>query len=167
MKHTQFIGAIVAVAALASASAALAKPGMGHHVPRVSFEELDTDGNGEISKAEIEAHRAVRVAATDTDGDGKLSTAEIEAEGARRAAERAARMIKRHDTDGDGVLSQEELPRPLKRGDMFARMDSDGSGGISNEEFENARAKMRGKHHKGRECGQKPGQKQEQDMEQN
>ena len=78
MKHTQFIAVIVAVAGLTGASAALAKPGMGAHGARVSFEELDADGNGEVTQAEVEAHRAARFAATDTDGDGKLSAAEIE-----------------------------------------------------------------------------------------
>ncbi len=164
MKHTQFIAVIVAVAGLTGASAALAKPGMGAHGPKVTFEELDADGNGEVTKAEIDSHRAARFAATDTDGDGKLSAAEIEAEGAKRAAERAARMIKRHDSDGDGALSQDELPKPRERGDMFARMDSDGSGAISKEEFDDARAKMRGKHHKGRDCGRDSGQKPRQGM---
>ncbi|MBE1296505.1 MAG: calcium-binding protein [Rhodobacteraceae bacterium] len=162
MKHTHFIAVIVATAGLAGASAALAKPGM--HGPRASFEELDADGNGQVTKAEIEAHRAARFAATDTDGDGKLSAAEIEAEGVKRAAERAVRMIERHDSDGDGALGPDELPKSRQRGDMFARMDSDGNGAISKEEFQEARANMRGKHHKVRDCGQKSGQKPGQGM---
>ncbi|MDE4133813.1 EF-hand domain-containing protein [Phaeobacter sp. QD34_3] len=162
MKHSHFMAAIVAVAGLAGASAALAQPGAGHHGPRVTFEELDADGNGEVSKAEMEAHRTARFAATDTDGDGKLSAEEIIAEGHKRAEKRAAQMIERHDSDGDGALSQEELPMPGKHGDMFSRLDSDGSGAISKAEFEEMRMHKRGKHHKGRDCGQKPGQGMEQ-----
>lgn len=157
MKHTYFIAAIIAAAGIAGASAAVAKQGTGHHGPRVAFEELDADGNGELTKAEMEARRDARFARIDSNGDGKLSAAEIEAEGARRAAERAARMIERHDKDGDGVLSREELPKANKHAAMFSRMDRDGSGVVSKEEFEQARMEMRDKHHKGADCGHEGG----------
>lgn len=160
MKHTQFIAAIVAVAGLAGATAALAQSGPGHHGPKVSFEELDADGNGAVSPGEMTAHRAARFAQVDANGDGKLSVEEMQAEGARRAAQRAARMMERFDSDGDGALSQDELPDHSKRGDMFSRMDKDGNGAVSKEEFDQARMNRGGMHHGGKggkNCGQKQG----------
>ncbi|MGR3760205.1 EF-hand domain-containing protein [Roseobacteraceae bacterium NS-SX3] len=157
MKHTNFIAVIVASASLIGAGAALAQPGFGPHGARMSFEEIDSDGNGEISKAEMEAVKEARFAAADANGDGKLSLEEMQAQGAKRAAERAERMLKRLDSDGDGALSLAELPSPRRHGDMFTRIDADGSGGVSKEEFEAMREHRGGKRH-----GSKPGAQTEQ-----
>jgi Ca2+-binding EF-hand superfamily protein len=117
------------------------------------FATVDADKDGKITRAEIEAHRAGRVAAVDSDNDGKLSAAELKAQAMERAGLRAdrmvARMIERHDSDGDGLISAAELaagPMPV---DMFDRVDRDGDGAISVEEAEAARkhmAKRMGKH---------------------
>ena len=45
----------------------------------------------------------------DTDGDGAISRAEMEAAGEDRGARRAERMLSRLDTDGDGSISREEF----------------------------------------------------------
>lgn len=144
MKHSSFIAVIVAVAGVAVSGAAMAK-GIGHHGPKMSFEEIDTDGNGEVTKAELQALKEARFAAADSNGDGVLSLEEMQAQGRERAAERAARMLERFDKNGDGALSKDELPQPRRAGKMFDRMDGDGSGGISKQEFEEARMNHRGK----------------------
>ncbi|WP_291729537.1 EF-hand domain-containing protein [Leisingera sp. F5] len=144
MKHVTFIAAIVAVAGMAAGGAALAK-GYGHHGPKMSFEEIDADGNGEVTKAEIQALKEARFSKADADGDGKLTLEEMQAHAQARANERAARMLERFDKDGDGALSKDEMPQPRRAGRMFDRMDADGSGGISKEEFEEARSRHGGK----------------------
>ncbi|WP_027259731.1 EF-hand domain-containing protein [Leisingera aquimarina] len=144
MKHVNFIAVIVAAAGVAAGGAALAK-GYGHHGPKMSFEEIDTDGNGEVTKAEIQAMKEARFSKADADGDGKLTLDEMQAHAQARANERAARMLERFDKDGDGALSKDEMPQPRRAGRMFDRMDADGSGGISKEEFEEARARHGGK----------------------
>ncbi|NSY40037.1 EF-hand domain-containing protein [Leisingera sp. ANG59] len=144
MKHVKFIAAIVAAAGMTAGSAALAK-GFGHHGPKMSFEEIDTDGNGEVTKAEIQAMKDAHFAKADANGDGKLSLEEMQAQARERAGERAARMLERFDKDGDGALSKDEMPQPRRAGKMFDRMDADGSGGISKGEFEEARARHGGK----------------------
>ena len=148
MKHVKFIAVIVAVAGVTAGGVALAK-GFGHHGPRMSFEEIDADGNGEVTKAEIQAMKDAHFAKADADGDGKLTLEEMQANARERADERAARMLERFDNDGDGALSKDELPKPRRAGKMFDRMDADGSGGISKEEFEEARARHGGKRHHG------------------
>ncbi|KIC13838.1 EF-hand domain-containing protein [Leisingera sp. ANG-Vp] len=148
MKHVKFIAVIVAAAGVAAGGAALAK-GYGHHGPKMSFEEIDADGNGEVTKAELQAMKEARFAKADADGDGKLTLEEMQAHAQERANERAAQMLERFDKDGDGALSKDELPQPRRAGKMFDRMDADGSGGISKEEFEEARMHHRGKHRHG------------------
>ncbi|MDC0657979.1 calcium-binding protein [Leisingera sp. SS27] len=140
MKHVKFIALIVAAAGMTAGSAALAK-GFGHYGPKMSFEEIDADGNGEVTKAEIQAMKDAHFAKADSNGDGKLSLEEMQA----RANDRAAHMLERFDKDGDGALSMDEMPQPRRAGRMFDRMDADGSGGISKEEFEEARARHSGK----------------------
>lgn len=145
MKHVKFMTAIVAAAAVTAGGAALAQ-GFGHHGPRMSFEEIDADGNGEVTKAEIEAMKDAHFAKADTDGDGKLTLEEMQARAREHANERAAQMLERFDTDKDGALTKEEMPQPRRAGKMFDRMDADGSGGISKAEFENARMHHGGMH---------------------
>lgn len=144
MKHTKFIAVIVAVASVAVSGAALAKGG-GHHGPKMSFEEIDADGNGTLTKAEFEALKETRFKATDSDGDGKLSLQEMQAHAQDQAEQRAARMLERFDKNGDGGLSMDELPKPRRGAKMFDHMDGDGSGGISKQEFEEARMNHGGK----------------------
>lgn len=106
----------------------------GMHPPRPSFEALDSNGDGAITRDEIEAHRAARFASADTDGNGSLSRDELAARAKARMERRIDRMIRRHDADGDGALSPEEL-QSRHRGGMFERMDADGDGAVTAEEF--------------------------------
>ncbi|MBY6137001.1 EF-hand domain-containing protein [Nocardioides marinus] len=145
MKHNTFIAAIVAVACATASGVALAKGGP-HHGPKMSFEELDADGSGEVTQAELQAHKQARFASADANGDGLLSLDELQAQASAKAAERAARMLERFDKNGDGSLSEGEMPKPRDGARMFERMDRDGSGGISKQEFEEARMHRGGKH---------------------
>jgi hypothetical protein len=123
----------------------------GDMMDRAGFSELDADGNGELSREELQNRAAARFAAVDADGDGKLTVEEMIAAGNTRASERAARMVERFDTDGDGALSQDELRAGRedraqeRRGNRFERLDADGSGGLSQAEFE-AGMERRGHH---------------------
>ncbi|CAM3961279.1 EF-hand domain-containing protein [Phaeobacter inhibens] len=167
MKHTKFIAAVIAVGAVIGATGAIAKPGFGGkggHGPRMSFEEMDINGDGQVTKAEMEGLREARFAAADTDGDGQLTLAEMEAAAQARAKTRAAAMLERMDVDKDGALSLDELPKPRRMEKMFDRVDANDDGAISKEEFESARAKFRGRHG----AGHKPrGDMQGGEVEQN
>lgn len=144
MTQIKIFAAIFATAGILGATAVMARPGCGSLGPRMQFEEIDTDGNGEVSKAEMEAHKTARFTSADSDGDGKLSAEEMLAMAMKRAEMRTQMMIQRFDKDGDGALSESELPTPGRRGDMFKRMDADASGGISKDEFAVARKKHGG-----------------------
>ncbi|MGB5066921.1 MAG: calcium-binding protein [Albidovulum sp.] len=118
------------------------------------FAAMDTDGDGKVTQAEIQAHRQAEVAGMDADGDGLISQAELAgfmAERMQKVADQvAADRIKAQDSDGDGKLSAAEMQMPPMAGRMFERMDSDGDGALSQAEIEAMKAKMadRGEHGK-------------------
>jgi len=167
MTQTKILAVILATAGALAATTVVAKPGCGGMGPKMQFEELDTDGNGEISKAEMEAHKAARFATSDSNGDGNISAEELVAQAQKRAAKRVEKMISHLDKDGDGMLSHDEMAnRGGRHGNRFERADSDGNGAISKEEFEQAKQHRGGKHrraHGGPEgdCGGR-GEKMEQ-----
>lgn len=137
------LGATLLLAMLAGGTAVSAQ----QRGPQMDFSAADTNADGEISVAEMTAHRAAQFALIDTDGSGTVDAAELLAAGeAREQARketRAAQMIERADANDDGVLSQDELQAPRPRADMFERMDKDGNGSLSQEELEAASEHMR------------------------
>ncbi len=125
-------------AALMLALGAAALPASAQHRGGFPFSEVDADGSGEITSAELDAWREARFAANDTDGNGSLSAEELRAAQEQNRDERLEQMIQRADADGDGELSPSEIPgRDDAR--MFDRLDRDQSGGISEAEMETAR----------------------------
>ncbi|WP_300029058.1 calcium-binding protein [uncultured Roseobacter sp.] len=144
MKYTAFIAIILAGAVSVTTGVAMARDGGDREA--ADFETLDTDGDGQITRAEADALRIAHMSEADTDGDGFLSQAEIEARGAERMRDRSARMIERLDADKDGKLSMEELTSSERADRRFERADKNGDGVVSKEEFEEARANFRGRH---------------------
>ena len=149
MTHKGFmIGIMLAATAVTATSALASGPDFGRHargmgagVPMMSFEELDADGNGEISREEITNRAEARFNAADTNGDGLLSKEEMVAAAQARVEGRVTRMIDHMDKDGDGSVSLEEIPMhgdkrgPDRGAMMFGATDSDGDGVISQQEF--------------------------------
>ncbi|MEL6887795.1 MAG: calcium-binding protein [Pseudomonadota bacterium] len=137
MKRTAFIVAVAMAATAVTGFSAQAR-GQGP-----DFATLDSDGNGELTREELQARGAVMFEEADADGNGLLSAEELAAHASQRAADRATRMIERMDANGDGQLSQDELRERRNAGRMFDRIDSDDSGTITQAEFDAAREQMR------------------------
>lgn len=147
MKSATFISAIVLSAVAITGTATLAK-GFGDRGP-ISFQQLDTNGDGQITKEEMEAHRTQMFTSADANGDGKLSVEEMQAEAQKKANERVSDMFARHDANKDGFLTSDELPKPRRADKMFDRIDADGNGSLSEQEFANAKDGMGRRHKKG------------------
>ena len=142
--------AVLVTAAEARGPGDFGAGGFGPNAP--DFTQLDADGDGQLTQAEItsgmQALGAERFAEADANGDGALDADEIVAMTQQRAAER---MIAQLDTDEDGLLSQEELQARMaermegaeeRQAQLFARVDTNEDGTISQQEYDTALAFM-------------------------
>lgn len=114
---------------------------------------LDTDGDGRLSRAEVEAGANSRgkrgnplvehFAAIDANRDGYLVRSEIRAWHERQRPQREAEMRKRFDErfaaadlNGDGKLSRVEVDEKMPRlSNRFAWMDDNRDGFLSSDEL--------------------------------
>ncbi|MBB96829.1 MAG: calcium-binding protein [Rhodobacteraceae bacterium] len=140
--HMQFaFAAALATVLLADTAAA---QGFGRSPKPVPFEEMDANGDGEVTQAEMQAHGRARFEATDTDKDGYLSTAELQAKAEGPARLFVGRIMARVDADGDGRLSLDEMRAAAPNRDTaFQDMDTDNSGGLNRAEMEAGKDKAR------------------------
>ncbi|NIZ14708.1 EF-hand domain-containing protein [Phaeobacter sp. HF9A] len=157
MKKRILIATLLTLSTAAAGTLAVAKPGFGpefgrkHQKP--SFQQLDANGDGELTQAEMQALHQTRFEAADSNGDGLLSAEELNAKAQERIARRTASMIERFDTDGDGALSAAEMPERPGPHKFLEKADTDGNGSISKAEFDTANAiieaVMQKRHHRG------------------
>lgn len=151
--------AFLTLGAALIAAPVLAAPGAG---PRG-----DADGNGTLTRAEVQAHAAEKFAKMDANGDGKIdasdraakraemqaaafarfdankdgniSKAEWDQAAADRAAKRAQRDEKRADAgEGKRGMRGHHGKRGGHHGMMMGRADTDGDKAISQAEFQTA-----------------------------
>ena len=151
---TTLLMAGIATALMVNVAEARGQGGQGPELP--AFEQIDANGDGLVTTAELQAamqaQAAERFAQSDTDGDGALSAEELAAAALARENSRRdsniTRMIARLDTNGDGVLQIEEMQargddrRAQGQGRMFDMMDTDDDGSVSAQEYETALAFM-------------------------
>ncbi len=140
MKRLTIAAGVTICAATLVAGAVFAKPG-GPHFP-TSFEQLDVDGDGQITRTEMEGLRARKMESADTNGDGAISLEELEVQGAERAKDRARKVMDRLDANADGVLEPEEMKAGKRAMRLFDRVDANSDGSISEAEFDAARDRM-------------------------
>ena len=109
-----------------------------------TFENLDINNDGKLSKKEIEKQRDFMVQSIDLNGDKMVSAQELIKRHAKRADFFAKQMLKKLDSNGDGSLSFTELKKSqqwkLER--MFNRLDKNNDGFISKEEAQRTRKNM-------------------------
>jgi hypothetical protein len=149
MKHvlTLTAAALASVAIIAVA----APEGAGGHRYGAMQERIkaaDTNGDGLISKAEAQAlpMLAKHFDEIDTDGNGQLSPDELRAfhekmraQHEQMQAQRFAEHFRKIDTDGDGRISLAEAQANAPRlAEHFSQIDANGDGFITPEEMKAA-----------------------------
>lgn len=150
MTYRGFIAGIL-IAGMAVSAGAVVAQGAGPRGPQMSFADLDSNGDGQVTREEMQGQAQARFAESDSNGDGKLDRDELLAASQRRSEARIDRMLGQLDKDSDGAVSFEEMPRPDGRrmARMFDMIDSDDSGAISQEEFAEIREMMQERRGKG------------------
>lgn len=97
------------------------------------FSEADTNHDGKVTRAELDAVRAKHFAAMDTNHDNVIDAQEASAWQAKHRATIAGDRFKQLDKNGDGALSADEVPPGLQQ--RFGRVDANGDGRITAEEM--------------------------------
>ena len=120
--------------------------------PARLFKHADTDGNGALSRAEVQKampYLAGKFDRIDANKDGQLSHGELKAwKQAQRSGRqaKAAERFRHADADGDGAISRAEAaahaPRLAKR---FDAIDANKDGKLTQEELRAYREAKRGR----------------------
>jgi len=140
MKHITRIS-LLAIGLASLGLGAHAQHHRGHDRAGAMMDAVDGDGDGVITRAEVETMRGEKFAKADENADGAVSLDEMQAfHEAQRAARQAARLQQRFDkmdADGNGTISDAEFgARMVSR---FEQADRDGDGEVSEAEREAAR----------------------------
>jgi len=152
MKTLPILGLVLA-AGLVPGLAAAQPGGEGREAAVAErFADLDANGDGVISRSEVEAKISSDFADADEDGDGTLSedearafhTARHEQRRERRREHRGGDRYERRAGD-DGVIDQDEFAeRGVRR---FEMADLDENGQVTETEMRLAAEARRGRHH--------------------
>ncbi len=103
--------------------------GMG---PGQMLKDFDTDGDGKISKQEIDAGLAKRYGEANTDGADGVTLQEFEPWFWKQHREMMVRAFQFLDKDGDGKVTEAELKDLGDR--MFERADRNDDGFVSRDD---------------------------------
>ncbi|MCP4700420.1 MAG: hypothetical protein GY862_26750 [Gammaproteobacteria bacterium] len=147
IKQTLHASIILALAAAAVPASAQPPMGMGdsmmNHQIRMAEQtaRFDSNGDGRVTREEMQAARAEAFRQGDSDANGALSLAELQTLQAKRKEERLAAGYAYLDSDSDGAITAAEFVNGRPGGTetattaLFNLTDSDDSGTLSFDEF--------------------------------
>lgn len=101
------------------------------------LERIDRDGDGYISREEIEAYRGGRFETWDLNRDGVVSRDEMNQRIRERIEEKVGRRFQQLDANGNGRIERNEYSG--QKGWSFEDLDRDGDGRVSPDELRRAR----------------------------
>lgn len=110
------------------------------------FKEMDTNGDGMVSKAEFDAAHDKHFKNMDTNGDGQLSRDEMKAGHKAMMEQGKNKRFGEADANRDGVLTREEAKKMPMLSKHFDEVDTNKDGKVTREELDAAMEKMRNKH---------------------
>ena len=147
--------AVLVVGGLALAAPSLAQRGamgmMGGLGAEQLLREVDTDRDGRMTQAEIDAAVNARFTRFDADGNGRLSLDEFNALWADVTRPAAVRAFQFMDPNGDASVTKAEVEE--RTGRLVQRFDRNGDGALSMQD----RGGRGGPGGPGREQGREPG----------
>lgn len=94
--------------------------------------QADTNGDGNVSKAEFLERRSEAFQDLDADRSGSLTAAEFELAVSLRMKRFSSRAFAKVDTDGNGVISQAEWDQSPPR--AFDKLDKNSDGVLTSTE---------------------------------
>ena len=155
MKYRRLlIAAVGATFGLALLALPASAQGLRHGGGDSIFETFDTDGDGSLAQAEVDAFRTDRLAKFDTNGDGGLTLEEYQALWLDAMRERMVDAFQRLDDDGDAIVTREEFLEPFAL--IVSRLDRNADGAVTQEEMRARREQARERHHGARPDGSGP-----------
>lgn len=104
-----------------------------HNMMATMMDRMDTDRDGSVSRAELDAMRKSEVGKHDANGDGKLTLGEFEGLWLSFVRDRMVDGFQKLDRDGDAVLTEDEIARPLNR--MMSWLDRNDDDKLSKKEM--------------------------------
>ncbi len=145
---------VVAAGCAASANQQLKDERMGERMPRAErmFERIDTDKDGQITQADMQAFAAARFARMDANSDGTVTPDERKASRMAHRESRKADRFARMDANGDGSVSMDEMKaaRGARAERRFGKLDANADGVLSQAEMMAGKGRHGGKGHHGK-----------------
>ena len=157
MSKKLIIGLITGFFALSLGGMAIAKHHghhHGHHKGKMSLlKQADTNKDGIITKAELEAAQQKKFQSFDADNNGEVTKEEILKHFPRHYEKMAARISRKFDLNQDGKVSADEFKKHADH--RLYMLDLNDDGQISKDEL--PRRMRKGKHH-GKHCSKHKGE---------
>jgi len=120
--------------------------GRGGHRGAQLFDAFDSNNDGKVTQAEVDATRKGKFDEFDANKDGKLTLAEYEELWLSAMRDRMVDRFQFHDDDGDASVTLDEFQSRSSR--MVMRLDENGDGEVTRQElrdrFKGRKGKRRG-----------------------
>ena len=161
MSKKLIIGLITGVFALSLGGLAIAKHHGHHHGSHkgkmMLLKQADTNNDGVITKAELDAAQQKKFQSFDADNNGEVTKEEILNNFTRHYEKMATRITRKFDLNQDGKVSADEFKKHAEH--KLYMLDLNDDGKISKDELPRRmhRGKHHGKHH-GKYCPKHKGE---------
>ncbi len=133
MSRIAMIFALLAAIAAVPATAFAMEPYLPKS-PR-SFGHVDDNADGKLTTPELETRAIRRFDRFDTDHNGTVTPAEIDATLQKALEKRRERLLARLDADHNGAITKTEIDAYVQK--LLTQADADGDGGVTLAEARN------------------------------